>query len=250
MTAVRRSRVRTFVVMASLLALTLPAGARQSTGPNWARPDRFWYRRAVQGGNYWLNVDLVNGVRTTLFDHGRLAIEINLRTGRDYTPLTLPFADPATEFTVKYDGTNDHTQTALALEFVLDGQQWRCDLEVEWDWGKVPPTDYECTDRGPVEPDRRPQPSAPQPVPSPDGRWEAFVQNDNVAIRPRPPNAGAPKALSSDGTAIQAYQPGTLSWSDDSATLTAYRVSEQAWQSDSLSGSVKTLISKGQWQIK
>ena len=32
-----------------------------------------------------------------------MAIELNLRTGRDYTARTLPFADPAAGFAVKYE---------------------------------------------------------------------------------------------------------------------------------------------------
>ncbi len=38
--------------------------------------------------------------------------------------------------------------------------------------------------RRPVAPERTPPaPATPRPVVSPDGRWEAFVQNHNVAIR-------------------------------------------------------------------
>ncbi len=237
-----------FVAACSLLSLVLPQ-VPQATTPTWAKPDRFWYRRAVSGGNVWLTVDTTYGVRQPLFDHQRLAIELNLKANTNYTRLTLPFADPAAAFAVKYDGSNDHTQTALALEFVLGGQQWRCDLEVEWDWGKVPPTDYECSEKGPASTDPQPAVTA-QPVPSPDGRWEALVQNNNVAIRPLQPNTGAPKTLSTDGTATQAYQQDSIQWSADGTKVTAYRVSEEIWTSDNLGGNVKSLIAKGEWPVR
>ena len=240
------------LVVSSLLALAIASGADQSTTPTWAKPDHFWYRRAVSGGHLWLNVDAQHGVRSPLFDHQRLAIELNLRTGAEYTPLTLPFADPAAEFVVKYDGSNAYIQVgAMAIEFILDGQHWRCELEIKWDWNKVPPTDYECLPRRPVAPERTPPaPAAARPVVSPDGRWEAFVQNRNVAIRPTKNDAGSVTTLSSDGTATQAYQQESIRWSADGAKLTAYRVSEEVWQSDSVAGTVKSLIAKGEWTVK
>src|SRR5688500_19010733 len=92
----------------------------------WARPDHVWFRRSVPGGNVWLTVDAQHGVKEPLFDHQRLAIELSLRTGREYAPLTLPFADPAMRFVVKYDGSNAYIQEgALAIEFIHNQQLWR-----------------------------------------------------------------------------------------------------------------------------
>jgi Dipeptidyl peptidase IV (DPP IV) N-terminal region len=240
------------LVLSSLLALAVGSAADQSTAPTWAKADHFWYRRAVSGGHLWLTVDAQHGVRQPLFDHQRLAIELSLRTGAEYTPLTLPFADPAAEFVVKYDGSNAYIQVgAMAIEFILDGQHWRCELEIKWDWNKVPPTDYECLPRRPVAPERTPPALAtPRPVVSPDGRWEAFVQNHNVAIRAAKSDAASATMLSSDGTATQAYQQESIRWSPDGTKLTAYRVSEELWQSDSVAGTVKSLIAKGEWTVK
>ena len=97
------------------------AGQEISTvsAPVWSKPDHFWYRRAVAGGRVWFNVDALHGVKEPLFDHQRLAIELTIRTGVEYTPLTLPFADPASRFVVKYDGSNAYVQEgAMAVEFV------------------------------------------------------------------------------------------------------------------------------------
>jgi len=223
--------------------------AHQSSSPvlTWAKPDNFWFRKAVPGGNLWLNVDALHGVKEPLFDHQRLAIELNLRTGYDYTPLTLPFADPAAEFVVKYDGSNAYIQEgAMAIEFILDGSLWRCELQIKWDWNKVPPTDYECLSRRPAQPGRpRPEPSS---VRSPDGRWEAFVLEHNVAIRPAN-ETGPVKALSRDGSAAAAYQPGSLRWSADSTRLTAYRVHERVWMSEGVTGNAKPFVARGEWAV-
>jgi hypothetical protein len=231
-----------------LLVVLLPTGlpAQSPTSePVWAKPDLFWYRTAVQGGNVWIKVDAQHGVKEPLFDHQRLAIELTIRTGVEYTPLTLPFADPAAQFVVKYDGSNAYIQEgAMAVEFVHGGQLWRCDLQIKWDWNRVPPTDYECLPRRPATP-----PSAPAPVTrvSPDGRWVAFIENANVAIRPAA--GGATRVLSTDGTSGDAYQAGSLRWSSDSKTLTAYRVSDRIWRSGGLSGNVEKLVSPAQWDV-
>lgn len=215
----------------------------------WAKADHFWFRKAVTGGNVWLTVDAVHGVKEPLFDHQRLAIELNLRSGYEFTPLTLPFTDPAFEFAVKYDGSNAYIQEgALAVEFIMDATFWRCELQVKWDWNKVPPTDYECLPRGPRRPGSRPQLDPRAPVASPDGTLEAFVDGVNVAVRPRG-GAGPARALSSDGSPEQPYQPGSIRWSRDSTTLTAWRVNRDVWQSTSITSNVKSLVARGEWSI-
>jgi hypothetical protein len=211
----------------------------------WAKADNFWYRKAVPGGHVWLNVDAQHGVKEPLFDHQRLAIELTIRTGVDYTPLTLPFADPAARFVVKYDGSNAYVQEgAMAVEFAHGSDYWRCDLQTKWNWNKVPPTDYECL--------KSPAPAsasrADHGVRSPDGKWVAIIEKHNVAVRSAEGTVAA-TALSSDGSAAEAYQLGSIQWSADSRTLTAYRVGEAIWQSDSVTGNVKKHIAKGQWNV-
>ncbi|MEX2271499.1 MAG: hypothetical protein WD690_08520 [Vicinamibacterales bacterium] len=222
----------------------------------WAKPDHFWYRKTVPGGHVWLTVEAKHGAKSPLFDHQRLAIELNLRTGYEFTPLTLPFADPAARFVVKYDGSNAYIQEgAMAVEFVLDGQQWRCELQIKWDWNKVPPTDYECLPRGRASEGSKASKAseaseaseASKPVRSPDGSLEAFVHNNNVAVRPAPRaesrGGGTATMLTSDGTNGDAYDPGSLRWSADSRTLTAYRLNAAIWQAEGVSGNVEKLIS-------
>lgn len=248
--------MRTLRIAPVLFVLLAPAaGAQDVSDPVWAKADNFWYRKAVPGGHIWMNVDAKYGVKEPLFDHQRLAIEMTIETGEEYAPLTLPFADPALAFVVKYDGSNSYIPVgAMAIEFVLWGEQrWRCDLQVKWNWNLEPPTDYECTPRGPVA---RPLPGQPPPPPpvvnpprvSPDGVWEAFVQDHNVAIR----RVGAPSevtVLSNDGAAGFAYQQGSIQWADDSRSLYAYRVMPDAWLRDMPASELKKQIVRGEWVV-
>src|SRR5688572_28413866 len=105
-------------VCCALLVLIPPAATAQAQVPIWAKPDLFWYRISVPDGNLWIKVDAQYGAKEPLFDHQRLAIELSLRSGAEFTPLTLPFADPAAQFVVKYDGSNAYIQQgAMAVEF-------------------------------------------------------------------------------------------------------------------------------------
>ena len=229
------------------------SGTAQTTPPVWAKPDNFWYRMSVPGGHVWLNVDALHGAKTPLFDHQRLATELTLRTGIEYSPLTLPFADPAAQFVVKYDGSNAYIQEgAMAIEFVHGGYLWRCDLQIKWDWNRVPPTDYECLSRRPVTSGETagagPAVGAAPRV-SPDGRWAAFVHDHNVAIRPAGDAAASPTVLSDDATPTDAYQAGSIRWSDDSRTITAYRVADALFASSSVTGNVERFVTRAEWSI-
>ena len=227
-------------VSAVLLGAAMLQGVPAISEPVWAKADTFWFRKSVPGGNVWLNVDAKHGAKSPLFDHQRLAIELNLRTGYEFTPLTLPFADPAARFTVKYDGSNAYIQEgAMAVEFVLDGYPWRCDLQIKWDWNKVPPTDYECKPAG-SRGSTRSTGSTSSGSLSPDGKWEALVQNSNVAVRPA--RGGTVKMLTTDGKPGEAYDAGSLRWSADSRTLSAYRLNAAIWEADGVSGNVEKFI--------
>lgn len=233
------------------LAFAPLVAAAQEPETVWARPDQFWYRRSVPGGHLWLKVDAQHGVREPLFDHQRLAIELTIRTQVEYTPLTLPFADPAMQFVVKYDGSNAYIQEgAMAIEFIHGGQHWRCDLQIKWDWNRVPPTDYECLPRRPVVPGISDVKASIDPAGhvSPDGQWEAFIIDDNIAIRPAGAT-GEPRVLTKDGTADFAWQRGSIHWAPDSRSFRAYRVGRRIWESESVSGNVKALVARGEWQV-
>lgn len=93
--------MRLFASALLLMFVTAQAPAIHAVSERvWAKPDHFWWRKSVPGGHLWLTVDAQHGAKSPLFDHQRLAIELSLRTGYEFTPLTLPFADPAARFAV------------------------------------------------------------------------------------------------------------------------------------------------------
>lgn len=244
------------LIRAAMLCCSLAfpvAATAQQPELVWAKPDQFWYRTSVSGGNVWLKVDAQHGVKEPLFDHQRLAIELTIRTRVEYTPLSLPFHDPAMQFVVKYDGSNAYIQEgAMAVEFIHGGQHWRCDLQIKWDWNRVPPTDYECLARRPHVPgvsDVKSSVDANAPRLSPDGRWEALVHNHNVIVRPVGDAGATTRVLTSDGTPDFAWQPASIRWSADSQSFHAYRVSSKVWESSSFSGNVKSLVLRGSWRV-
>ena len=235
-----RRQAALVIAFVAIAAAVLGARAQESPTPVWATPDRFWFRVAVQGGNEWWMVDARTGMRDRLFDHRRLAIEISAQTNDDFSALTLPFADPATAFVVKYDGETNALRDGLALEFTLADKRWRCELNGEWDWARK--SDYYCAA---LEADAATAPGPEGPVVSPDGKWEAAIQNNNVTVSQA---GGATRVLSTDGSATSPYYLGSLHWSGDSRTLSGYRVHSDAWRNPS-PGIVKTFVSQQQWTV-
>ena len=57
---------------------------------------------------------------------------------------------------------------------------------------------------------------------SPDGKWMAFIDNYNVAIRPF--GGDRRTALSTDGSEGNYYDPASIVWSPDSSKIVAYRI--------------------------
>lgn len=173
---------------------------------------KFWYRKSVKGGNQFVLVDPVAAAKAPAFDHARVATSLSAVAGASYTAVSLPF----TTFTF--------VNSMGAIEFAVGGAgggagrggaappaagagapaapRYRCTL-----------TDYTCT-RLPA-----PEPAAqgaaagqgraggggraggaagagaaadqPETRPSPDGKWEAYIQNYNMFIRPVAAPGGA-----------------------------------------------------------
>ncbi len=68
------------------LAVNLPERA------NWIeKTSRFWYRKAVKGGNEFVLVDAETLAKRPAFDHERLAASLSAAAGEKYTALKLPF---------------------------------------------------------------------------------------------------------------------------------------------------------------
>ncbi len=200
---------------------------------------RFWYRKSVTGGNEFVLVDAETQSKEPAFDHEKLAATLSAATGEKLTAVTLPFF----EITLLDNGG--------ALEFVASNSTWKCQL-----------SDYTCKKTGPAPQGfqfrRRPPdadedappaefdndvfdgmvylspqqgqnraggrgaPEGPEVKASPDGHWEAVIQNYNVFIRPKGKTDSS--QLSWDGSEGDYYTIRSVAWSPDSKHLTAYRV--------------------------
>ena len=171
---------------------------------------KFYYRRSLANGFEFVTFDADTQQRQPAFDHTRLADSLSRASGRTYPPTRLPFQN----FTF-----NDQLS---AIEMTIEGARWTCTLaDYACRTPEVPrPGDIRRGISGPVRGD--PSATTPRPRMSPDGKWMAFIDNYNVAIRP----FGGDKrtVLSTDGSEGNYYDPASLTWSPDSSKLAAYRI--------------------------
>jgi dipeptidyl aminopeptidase/acylaminoacyl peptidase len=192
---------------------------------NWIeKTSRFWYRKAVKGGYEFVVMDAETLAKKPAFDHEKLAAALAkaLPSGDEaITALKLPF----NEITF-VDGER-------AIEVNAREARWRCDL-----------TSYACRKSeapgfgrfgggvgrgvgplGTLTGIPGPRYNFPQNADarvSPDGKWEAWVNNFNVWVRPKGKRDGV--ALSYDGSEGNYYAMASLAWSGDSKMIAAYRV--------------------------
>jgi dipeptidyl aminopeptidase/acylaminoacyl peptidase len=172
----------------------------------WTADGRgYSYRKTVPGGFVFVTYDAKSGKKRPSFDQQRLAAALGKATGETYAALRLPFES----FAFAPDGK--------AIKFSMHDDGWQCSL-----------ADYVC-----AEAPKLGQPRAfgvvrdlavsadNSPRRSPDGKWEAHVENFNIAVRPV---GGIWKRISSDGSDANFYDPESIVWSPDSAKLAAYRV--------------------------
>ncbi|MDP2955412.1 MAG: DPP IV N-terminal domain-containing protein [Longimicrobiales bacterium] len=184
-----------------------PLIAGDLVAPRWMRGgDRFWYRNKTGDGAQFILVDPVRVTRAPLFDHDRLAAVMSEANDSSYEGRKLPFE--TFEFT---------DQAESSIRFQAKKKGWICDIRA-----------YTCTVGD----------TLPSPVPfarSPDGKWEAFVKDHDLWIRPAA--GGDSIRLTTDGQEEWAYgesdwgsvsgagrpQRPILQWSPDSKTIAVQR---------------------------
>ena len=171
---------------------------------------KFYYRRSLANGFEFVTVDADTQERQPSFDHRRLADALSRASGRAYSATRLPFQN----FTF-----NDQLS---AIEMTIDGARWTCALaDYACRTPEVPrPGEIRRGISGPVRGDQ--SAVTPRPRMSPDGKWMAFIDNYNVAIRP----FGGDKRmiLSTDGSEGNYYDPASIVWSPDSSKIAVYRI--------------------------
>jgi dipeptidyl aminopeptidase/acylaminoacyl peptidase len=173
--------------------------------------DSFWYRRSVEGGHDFVLVNAETQEKKPAFDHTKLAASLSTASGHAYTAITLPFE------------AFEYKEKQSVVRFFLEKNWWECSLSA-----------YACTNVGPPAPgdpeyDDDSYDDTPKAINgdaktrlSPDGKWEAFVDNYNVCIRTK--GSTDKIFLSQDGSEGNYYAFDTLTWSPDSQHLVAYRI--------------------------
>jgi dipeptidyl aminopeptidase/acylaminoacyl peptidase len=181
-------------------------------GAAWVgKTGRFVYRKSVAGGHEFVMVDAETQQKRPAFDHARLAAALAKETGDKHTAQQLGF------------NSFSFTEDEKSIELTLDQARWKCTL-AEYSCTKTEPRPLRAGVlrgvNGPVR-DPESQPEA-RPRPSPDGKWEALVDNFNLAVRPK----GGKKLqlLSTDGSEGNYYELTSVAWSPDSKKLVAYRI--------------------------
>ncbi len=208
----------------------------QPEPPSWIeKTHKFFYRKSVEGGGEYVLVDADAATKAPAFDQEKLAAALSAETKDKIEPkkmmlMRLQFVDEMKAIT--FDANGSHWKYDLAAgTLVKTGPAEPFGEEGNWqDMG------------GPAEPAASAETKA-----SPDGKWEAFIRNYNVYVRPKegdrpapplgaipgPPPGGpggpvGPKkddiALSADGIEGNYYSFQSITWSPDSKKIAAFRV--------------------------
>ena len=163
---------------------------------------RFWYRKSVSGGDQFVMVDGDTQQKQPAFDHDRIAQALSRATGGSYLALKLPF------------NTIAFTEDGGAFTANVNGTPFRC---------VVADSTCRAAEGGPgAGPGGGRRGRDDSPRLSPDGKWEALVNNYNLVIRPA--GTRARTWLSTDGSEGNYYERSSIAWSPDSKKLAAYRV--------------------------
>lgn len=165
----------------------------------------FWYVRQTEKGKEYVKVDAASKKRTALFDQQKMASALTEKAGREINAYNLPLQN--CRLNISLD----------TLRFQLDGKFWAYSIKNNrlLDEGAIPSRGKE---RHWMEVDDEKEGS---PVTSPDGKWTAFIKNDNVYVREVA--TGKEKQLSQDGT-LSNYYSSYIQWSPDSKSVVSCRI--------------------------
>ncbi|WP_347156534.1 DPP IV N-terminal domain-containing protein [Pontibacter chitinilyticus] len=167
----------------------------------------FWYSSITPKGRKFVLVDAHKQTRKPAFNQEKLATSLAAASGKEVKPYDLPFT------------TISYTADGKAIEFTALENKWRCALNT-----------YKCQQIGKAVAEQKDNrywgdgwdEQSQKPVPSPDGKWEAYIKNYNVYIRPAT-GRGQEQQLSYDGSEGEFYS-SFIAWAPDSKKLATNKV--------------------------
>lgn len=174
--------------------------------PHWVTgTSSFWYLQRTPQGNEYLLVDADRQIRRPLFVRDSLAVQLQQSLGRRVDARNLPLDKGNLEASLD------------VFRFVCDGYNWRYEIAANrlTREGKVPPRGK---GRHWMETDDE---KGWGPVTSPDGKYEAYIKNDNIFVRDK--TNGRERQLSQDGT-LSNYYSSYIQWSPDSRKVLSCRI--------------------------
>ncbi len=165
----------------------------------------FWYVRNTPDGDKYVLVDAGKANRTSLFDETKLSAALSKETGKQIAAKKLPIYSRRVSL------------AADIIRFTYDNRYWSFDINADMltCTGTVPPR---AKARHWMEVDDE---KGGAPVVSPDGKYRAFIKNDNVYVADLA--TGKERALSKDGTKSNYYST-YISWSPDSRCVVSCRI--------------------------
>ena len=174
--------------------------------PTWIEgTHQFWYVRNTPEGRMYVSVNADKKGRKELFDHSRLADALTKASGKE----------------VKSSAINLerlHVNKSLdTLRFVFNNQRWmyatrKNQLANE---GALPAPQKQ---KHWMERDDE---KTANPIPSPDGKYTAFIKNQNVYVKEVA--TGKERQLSIDGT-LSNYYSAYIRWSPDSKKVASCKI--------------------------
>lgn len=188
-----------------------------SIEPHWmGKSHSFWYvsRNAEKGSNDYLLVNADKGTSNPLFDAAKLAKLLSKQTKQEVKAdkLDLQRLRVSEKGDTLWFASAGKNWTYLVKKNALQGEQ-------------VPQMGGRNGFRGSQQPQRHwmevDDEKGGNEIPSPDGKWVAFVRDGNVWVRPT--RGGRARALSLDGT-LANYYSSWLRWSPDSRYVAANKI--------------------------
>lgn len=174
--------------------------------PQWITgTHQFWYVRNAPEGKMYVSVNADKKGKKELFDHSRLATALGTASGKEVKPEVL---------SLERLSVNKGLDT---LRFVFNNQRWmyatRKNQLVNEGALPVPPKQKHWMERDDEK--------IAAPVPSPDGKYTAFIKNDNIYVKETA--TGKEKQLSLDGT-LGNYYSAYIRWSPDGKKVAACKI--------------------------